>query len=143
MRSRSRWPLGKNRTRCCIDYAALLKTLCLVPPSDNSMNASGSNRALLSVCPASLKRPNTKQGHNIDDLMRIVHRVLYEMAGSYQVDALGGVAIWPWEREEPRRQSCGEKSLRSKVATLHSAGIPLIEGLPRPSRSLIDVLGNT
>src|SRR5271157_299321 len=29
MRSRSRWPLGKNRTRCCIDYAALLKTLCL------------------------------------------------------------------------------------------------------------------
>src|SRR5271157_4300075 len=32
MRSRSRWPLGKNRTRCCIDYAALLKTLCLVSP---------------------------------------------------------------------------------------------------------------
>src|SRR5271157_6474817 len=32
MRSRSRWPLGKNRTRCCIDYAALLKTLCLDAP---------------------------------------------------------------------------------------------------------------
>ncbi|MGO9209727.1 MAG: uroporphyrinogen decarboxylase family protein, partial [Terriglobales bacterium] len=29
MRSRSRWPFGKNRIRCSVDYAALLKTLCL------------------------------------------------------------------------------------------------------------------
>ena len=30
MRSRVRWPLGKNRTLHCLVYAALLKTLCLI-----------------------------------------------------------------------------------------------------------------
>jgi D-alanyl-D-alanine carboxypeptidase len=30
MRSRARWPLGKNRILHCLVYAALLKTLCLV-----------------------------------------------------------------------------------------------------------------
>src|SRR5271157_6213368 len=55
MRSRSRWPLGKNRTRCCIDYAALLKTLCLAtaraPPTATFSQARDHSREPIGAIP--------------------------------------------------------------------------------------------